>query len=52
MIFVALLVVLVYVLVRRRRARKAMLSGLTGDRPVFSVAPPTRRLSPTKGERL
>lgn len=47
-----MLLALLWLLVRRRAMRKATLSGLNGERPVFSVDPPARRLAPRKGERL
>lgn len=39
-----LLAIVVLVLIVRRR-RKVVLAGLNSERPVFSVAPPTRRMS-------
>lgn len=48
--FVVLAVVVV--LVRHRADAKQTLSGLNGDRPIFHVDPPARRLAPRKGERL
>jgi hypothetical protein len=47
---VPVLVVVAWILAKRRRAR--LLSGTASDRPVFSVEPPRRRMSPLKGERL
>lgn len=52
MIFLVVLVVVVLVLLRLRAARKSTLSGLNGERPVFSVDPPCRRMGSRKGERL
>lgn len=44
-VFIALIVVV-------RRRRKAVLAGLNANRPVFSVEPPTRRVSSRKHEAL
>lgn len=52
MIAVLLVVAVVGVLLMRRARRKVTLSGLNGDRPVFHVEPPTRRMGSRKGERL
>ena len=49
-LFGILLAVAVVVIVRRRR--KAMLAGLNAARPVFTVAPPMRRLTPRGDDRL
>lgn len=36
----------------RRRRRKLLLAGLSSTRPVFSVEPPTRRITPGVKDRL
>lgn len=51
-IFVGLVVLVVFVVIRARATRKERLSGLTATRPVFSIAPPVRRLSALKRESL
>lgn len=35
-----------------RAKRKKTLAGLNANKPVFSLEPPSRRVSPLKGERL
>jgi hypothetical protein len=43
---------LVVVWRRRRAARARDLSGTNENKPIFQTAPPTRRMSPRKAERL
>jgi hypothetical protein len=42
----------VVVWVRHRASSRATLSGLNGERPVFHLEPPRRRMGSRKGERL
>lgn len=52
MIFLFVLLLLVVGFFKWRATRRATLNGLNGDRPVFHVSPPDRRLGSRKGERL
>lgn len=52
MIFVLVLVALLVAFLRWRSARRRTLSGLNGERPVFSVEPPTRRMGSRRNEAL
>lgn len=45
-------VALLVAFVRWRARRRSMLSGLEATRPVFSVEPPTRRMSRRRWEAL
>ena len=46
------LVVLFVAWLRHRSSRRRTLAGLDGTRPVFSVEPPTRRMSSRRREAL
>lgn len=52
MIVFLLLAALLVALLRWRASRRRTLSGLNGERPVFSVEPPTRRMGSRRTEAL
>jgi len=52
MIAVLVVVAVLVLFVRWRVSRKSTLSGLNGERPVFHLEPPARRMGSRKGERL
>jgi hypothetical protein len=52
MIGVLVVVLVLAVLLKRRAVKRRTLAGLNGERPVFSVSPPTRRIGSRKREAL
>lgn len=52
MMFLALVLLVVFLLAVRRARSKRTLAGLDANRPTFTVEPPARRLGTRKGERL